>query len=528
MPHPMPAEPAASETTAPSPARATAGDDRSLATRLGTVRARVILALTVLTALTLVITGAIDYFVDRRSLDDHWNTSLERAYAEVHTLATTGVDPATGEPFADADSLVRLALQRTVPEPDEGLVGIVAGDLRWLAPDSVPLRLEADSELIRQALLLTQEPRSIRTTVTTSKTSYRLAVIPVSLDANSPPAALVVAFDQNPGYDELLRHLLIRLAIGALVLAIAAAVTWLIIGRILSPLTTARRTAERIGGSDLTQRIPVEGNDDLARLLETFNSMLDRLEQAFASQRELLDDVSHELRTPLTIVQGHLELMDADDPDDVLATRDLVLDELSRMERLVADLITLAKADRPDFLHRAPTPIDELLDDVLDKSRPLGDRDWQIDARPQLTLDVDQQRLTQALIQFVGNSVKHTEVGDTIALGAELDPSAKHVHLWVRDSGAGIPPEQQERIFGRFEQADGSQSNTDAVSGPLIGMGLGLGLSIVASIARAHGGHVTVDSTLGEGSTFTLVLPALRPDLDPHIYQLGTLTPEQP
>lgn len=156
MPHPTPAEPAASDTTASAPARTATSEDRSLATRLGTVR---------------------------------------------------------------------LALQRTVPEPDEGLVGIVAGDLRWLAPDSVPLRLEADSELIRQALLLTQEPRSIRTTVTTSKTSYRLAVIPVSLDANSPPAALVVAFDQSPGYDELLRHLLIRLAIDALVLAIATAVT---------------------------------------------------------------------------------------------------------------------------------------------------------------------------------------------------------------------------------------------------------------------------------------------------------------
>src|SRR5699024_1575767 len=111
-----------------------------------------------------------------------------------------------------------------------------------------------------------------------------------------------------------------------------------------------RTTAARISDTDLTTRIPVAGNDDISVLATTFNNMLDRLAEAFASQRRLLDDAGHELRTPLTIIRGHLELMDPADAADAAETQELALHELDRMHRLADDLVLLAKSEAPDFI----------------------------------------------------------------------------------------------------------------------------------------------------------------------------------
>ena len=134
--------------------------------------------------------------------------------------------------------------------------------------------------------------------------------------------------------------------VGMIVLLIGTAVAYLAAGRLLHPLRELTDTARDLESSDLTRRIEVRGNDELAELGRTFNGMLDRLEFAFSSQRELIRDVSHELRTPITIVRGHLELM-GDDPAERSETLELVMDELDRMARLVNDLLTLARAERP-------------------------------------------------------------------------------------------------------------------------------------------------------------------------------------
>jgi signal transduction histidine kinase len=222
--------------------------------------------------------------------------------------------------------------------------------------------------------------------------------------------------------------------------------------------------------------------------------MLDRLERAFAGQRQFLDDAGHELRTPITIVRGHLELMDAGDPVDVAESRALVLDELDRMGRLVDDMVLLARSEQPDFLHLAEVEVGVLVDEVLDKARALAPRTWVIDARAEVPVRADPQRLTQAMVQLVSNAVRHTGDGDTIGLGSRAEGSC--VRIWVRDTGAGVPQQDRERIFARFQRGTTSA-----------GEGSGLGLSIVRAIAEAHGGTATVEAADAGGARFVLSLP---------------------
>ena len=145
-------------------------------------------------------------------------------------------------------------------------------------------------------------------------------------------------------------------------------------GRLLAPLRTLRETADEINDTDLSRRLPETGNDDITALTRTFNRMLDRLEAAFVGQRQFLDDAGHELKTPLTVLRGHLELLDVGSPEEIAETRELLLDEVDRMSRLVGELILLAKSDRPDFVTLRPVDLTGLTVDTLAKARGLGDR----------------------------------------------------------------------------------------------------------------------------------------------------------
>ena len=154
-------------------------------------------------------------------------------------------------------------------------------------------------------------------------------------------AHLVFAFDYSAEKRALNNGFLMYLLVGVGVLLVAGVTGWLLVGRLLLPVTLLRDTARQISESDLSQRIEVVGRDDLAELTVTVTAMLDRLESAMVSHRQLLDDVGHELRTPVTIIRGHLEPMDRSDPDEVDQARDIALAELDRMSYLINDLVTL-------------------------------------------------------------------------------------------------------------------------------------------------------------------------------------------
>ncbi|WP_206795684.1 cell wall metabolism sensor histidine kinase WalK [Amycolatopsis sp. MtRt-6] len=449
---------------------------------LGWVLLVVLLALAgTLLATRTVLHNQLDQRLDAEI--SHESSKL-RAY-----LATT--DATTGARPPDVDAVLHRYLERNLPEQHETFFSLVDGAAARRSAVEPPVRLDTDRALVAE---LAQATTPRYGTVETAVGSVRYGVLPVSVEGDPQRGALVVAefVDHAAGQiDDVLR---VMAAMSGAALVLAGLIGWLVAGRILAPVREVRLAAEQIGESDLTRRIDVRGSDDVAALGRTFNTMLDRLERAFADQREFIDDAGHELRTPITIVRGHLELM-RDDPEDLEVTRRLVQDELGRMQRMVDDLLVLAKSGRPDFLQPGAVDLADLTVETLAKARPLAERAWRLDEVAETTVRADGQRLVQALLQLVANAVRHTAAGQEIAVGSAV--TATSVRLWVRDTGEGVPPDSRTRVFERFKR--GSNAAGDD--------GAGLGLPIVAAIAGAHGGTVHLDSEPGEGARFTVEFP---------------------
>ncbi|MDR7510297.1 MAG: ATP-binding protein [Armatimonadota bacterium] len=292
-------------------------------------------------------------------------------------------------------------------------------------------------------------------------------------------------------------HRWILLAAGVAAL-IGGGVAASVIRSITEPVRRLVEVTRRVDRGNLRPRAGLRGSDEIAQLGASFDRMIDRLQAAFAEQERFLADISHELRTPITVVRGHLELLRRSDrPDQRERAVRLGLDELSRMTRLVDDLLLLARAARPDFLAVRPVHLPGFVDEVFQKARALADRSWHRGPVPDVTLMADPDRLTQALLNLLRNAAQHTRPGQRITLSASV--AGEWVTLAVADEGEGIPADLLPRLFERFHRGAGRSDGT------------GLGLSIVRAIARAHGGDVTVHSTPGAGSTFTLRLPRAAP-----------------
>jgi two-component system OmpR family sensor kinase len=312
--------------------------------------------------------------------------------------------------------------------------------------------------------------------------AYRYVAVPVNA-RGARRGAFVVTADLEHERAEVADAVRVAGGLGLGMVVFVSLLAFATVGRVLAPLDELGATARSIGsGDDLTRRIDVRGDDDIAELGHLFNAMLDRLEQAFALQRDFVSDAGHELRTPITIIRGHLQLLDRD-PE----TYRIVSDELDRMSRFVEDLLTLAKSERPDFLMLSELDLDLLTEELMTKAKRLAPRNWTLEATGAGLLRGDRQRLTQAVMNLAHNAVQQTAEGDTIALGSSHDGS--QARIWVADSGPGVAEEDRERIFERFA-----------------GEGTGLGLAIVRTIAEAHGGRVDLESHAG--AKFTIVLPA--------------------
>lgn len=453
------------------------------------VRQRLTAAVALLAAAALVAVGLTLFVLESRRVDQSIDEGLAQEVGELRQLQSDGLDPETGEPFTDPDRLVAFFLSRNLPDAEENLWHFpVTGTTTFVGEDQRTLRRSPQFPALVERL----GTRGGVADLVVDGRDFRIAVQPV--EQGDARAEFVVSHDVTASREPL-RDLMITYALLSTlsVVVIAGLASWLA-GRLLSPVRRLGETAQGITEGDLSGRLEVTGNDDLTDLQRTFNDMLDRLEEAFASQRRLLDDAAHELRTPLTVLRGHLEVLDPADVDDVRATRALLLDEIERMTRLVNDLLLLAKAERPDFVKPAETDVEQLTLGVLERAKALDDRRWVLDATARTNVVLDPQRITQALLQLADNAAKHTGPGDEIGIGSRLHDGS--LELWVRDTGPGVAPQDRSTIFDRFSQAEGETA------------GFGLGLSIVTAIADAHEGRVTLDPTPpAGGATFRLVIP---------------------
>jgi signal transduction histidine kinase len=305
---------------------------------------------------------------------------------------------------------------------------------------------------------------------------------------------------------------------GAVTLIALAIISWFVAGRILAPVRTITAATRRIGEHDLRRRIPVSGADELSALARTINQMLDRLESSFRSQREFLDDAGHELRTPLTVLQAQLEEAsnnranvtsersdpgsDGDDAPAAMLPVSLMQAELNRMQRTVAEMLLLARAERPDFLRLQAVDVGELLDDVHRLVSAWEGHVWTRASCASVVVIADRERLTQALLQLAENASRYTPAGTEISFACST--RGQDVLLHVIDHGPGIPPEARRRVFERFYRLD-----------PAGRQGSGLGLSIVQASAVAHHGEAVVSTTPGGGATITLRIPVDQPQEPP-------------
>lgn len=291
---------------------------------------------------------------------------------------------------------------------------------------------------------------------------------------------------------------------GGITLALALIASYLAGARVSAPLRRLASVAARVDAGDLEPRMEVSGRrgDELRVLAEAFNQMLDRLADAFASQREFVADASHELRTPLTVIRGQLEVLAASrspSAEEVRRVEQVVRAEIGRINRLVDDLLLLAQAERTDFLRPETIELDAFVADLWDGISLTADRDFELGPVPRGPLRADPDRVAQAVRNLARNAIEHT-APDTGLVRLEVERLAgDRVRFAVIDDGPGIPPAERERVFERFHRTDEGRARSTG--------GAGLGLAIVRAIAEAHGGYVRARDANGRGARIELVLP---------------------
>lgn len=291
-----------------------------------------------------------------------------------------------------------------------------------------------------------------------------------------------------------------------LITGISGIIFGIVMSRSLTaPLNNLAAAAQAIGARNLSQRVEEKGSDELKAVARSFNEMAATLEQAEQLRRNLLADVAHELRTPLSILQGNLRAI----LDEVYPLNQAEMARLYEhtrfLSRLVNDLHELAQAEARQLpLHRQETNLAQLVKTTAESFRPGADEKGVTldivlpDDSP--SLQVDPARLTQVLQNLLANALRHTPAGGKITLRLEAHPES--LHLVVADTGEGIPAEYLPHIFDRFYRTDPARSRDRG--------GAGLGLAIARAIIEAHDGRITATSSgiPGEGSIFTIQLPA--------------------
>lgn len=328
------------------------------------------------------------------------------------------------------------------------------------------------------------------------------------------PSALgsVIVAQSMDNIDQTVHRLqVLFIFIGLIALLLIALASRKVIDIGLRPLEAVEVTAESIAGGNLSARLPAAKPDtEVGRLVSSLNKMLTRIEESFAARtasenrlRRFVADASHELRTPLTAIRGFAELHRQGAVQGEEQTKELIArieKESLRMGSLVEDLLLLARLDQAREMSMDPVNISSAVKEAVESARAAGPNHPITVTTPDEDIYVlgDAYRIHQVITNLLANARTHTPVGTPIAVTVAHSDTGTTVS--VSDKGPGLSDSDQERIFERFYRADPSRARTSVE-------GSGLGLSIVDAVMRAHGGRVSVTSTLGDGATFTLFFP---------------------
>ena len=470
------------------------------------LRARLTLFYTVVLGVVLVLFGLAVYYlvsvVQLRQVD----ATLERTARDligVVRINDEGDFVLTERVSLDSSVIVQ------VWDTNNRLVAITPS----VEPDS-PFRQPLDSANFASGL-------PVYRSVTVGNVHFRVLTVP--LHTGGSPIGVLQSGTSLTIIDglrsEIVRYLVVLSVIGI----ILAGMFGLIMGsRALSPLATMTDTALQITrADDLSRRIPTRGivDDEVGKLITSFNNTMGRLEKLFATQRRFVADIGHELRTPLTVIRGNIDLMRKVGIEDEQSLHSIEL-EVDRLARLVEDLLILAQAESGKLpMDRRRVEMDTLLLEVFSQAHVLAvDRvRLEIGQIDQVLVCGDRDRLKQVVLNLVANAIKYTAQGGKVTVN--LFKEEGQGVFSVKDTGAGISSEDLPHVFERFYRGDKSRSRGKD------GAGFGLGLSIAYWIVRNHGGEIEVKSKPNRGSTFTVRLPLADADCADTTGELSELPP---
>jgi two-component system, OmpR family, sensor kinase len=477
---------------------------RAIRLRPRSLRARLAFWHAGLLAVTLILLSGLTLLILRSVLSSRADEALydyaDKTAARIATALYQGT--LTGPPdFQRLLSELPQDLGRSVQVVDARTGSIVA-QLQGLTDSKLPLDMDTRIKAMRGQVMY-------QTVTGPFEHPVRIVTVPVQMGESVPYMVQSAGSLEGVEY-ALQRTSAILLILTPLVFGFSLLGGWKLVGGSLRPVDEMTRTAMAMEPGRLDHRVEPTGSDDeIARLASAFNEMMGRLDRSFRQIRQFSADASHELKTPLTSIRGEAEvaLMGDLEPEQYRKTLRSIVDEVERMSAIVENLLLLARADAEQVqLRREPLALEDLVLRVYEQMEGIARRKGvglEIGEIDSVEAQGDSLWLGQILTNLVNNAVKYTPSGGKVTLALRLGEDDRSARISVTDTGHGIAPEHLPRLFDRFYRVDSGRSREAG--------GVGLGLNIAQWAAHSHGGEITVESKVGQGTTFTLVLPLEPP-----------------